>query len=282
MCLLCVYVQTGKSGGSLLQQALLITSAGSIVGIMPVLFAFFFAMLRGWNSAVYTLSNVRHYSYDSPISSLDEDAEGGDGGGLSSGAGLTQQQQQEQQAASLAAAAAAAGGSSAGLTAADQQELLAKLQGLADGSGDAGTAAAAAAKPPRGSKSFEAAMARSSSGDGGQDSSSSSSGGSNGSEADVRLHHDGIGLNGAGSQQGGQDHQGAGNSHGFVTLSHDAASSFRRSRREAAGHSSAQDANSSSNSDSSMAPEVDADSISSKSSSSSTSRVNQARDGGSS
>lgn len=48
----------------MLQQALLLFSAGSIVGIMPVLFAVFFMMLRGWSSAVYKLSTVRHYRYE--------------------------------------------------------------------------------------------------------------------------------------------------------------------------------------------------------------------------
>lgn len=51
-------VQTGKSGGSLLQQALLLASAGSITGIMPVMFAVFFMMLRSWRSAVHNLSQV--------------------------------------------------------------------------------------------------------------------------------------------------------------------------------------------------------------------------------
>lgn len=52
-------LQTGKSGGSLLQQALLLASAGSITGIMPVMFGVFFLMLRGWRSAVHELSQVR-------------------------------------------------------------------------------------------------------------------------------------------------------------------------------------------------------------------------------
>jgi AAA family ATP:ADP antiporter len=50
--------QTGKSGGSLLQQAMLLASAGSITGIMPVMFGVFFLMLRGWRAAVHELSLV--------------------------------------------------------------------------------------------------------------------------------------------------------------------------------------------------------------------------------
>lgn len=57
-------LQTGKSGGSLLQQALLLISAGSITGIMPVMFGVFFLMLRGWRSAVHDLSQVcSHHTY---------------------------------------------------------------------------------------------------------------------------------------------------------------------------------------------------------------------------
>jgi hypothetical protein len=47
----------------LLQQALLLASAGSITGIMPVMFGVFFMMLRGWRSAVHELSQVRHSNH---------------------------------------------------------------------------------------------------------------------------------------------------------------------------------------------------------------------------
>ncbi|WIA19646.1 hypothetical protein OEZ85_005580 [Tetradesmus obliquus] len=79
--------QTGKSGGSLLQQALLLASAGSITGIMPVMFGVFFLMLRGWRSAVHELSQVRHYSYDSPSSSMEEEEEDAAAAAAAAGSG---------------------------------------------------------------------------------------------------------------------------------------------------------------------------------------------------
>lgn len=48
--------QAGKSGGSIVQQALLLASGGAIVGILPIMFAVFFAMTRGWLRSVDVLS----------------------------------------------------------------------------------------------------------------------------------------------------------------------------------------------------------------------------------
>ena len=70
--------QTGKSGGSILQQALLVVSAGAISGpILPLLFAFYLAMLRGWRGAVHELSSRRRYTLNSPVHTFEEDDEEG-------------------------------------------------------------------------------------------------------------------------------------------------------------------------------------------------------------
>ncbi|KIZ04926.1 ADP,ATP carrier protein 1 [Monoraphidium neglectum] len=66
--------QTGKSGGSILQQGLLLMSAGALTGpILPVLFACFFLMLRGWRGAVSELSSRRRYTLNSPVHSMEEE-----------------------------------------------------------------------------------------------------------------------------------------------------------------------------------------------------------------
>ncbi|GBF96975.1 hypothetical protein Rsub_09772 [Raphidocelis subcapitata] len=66
--------QTGKSGGSLLQQALLVVSAGAISGpILPILFVVYFGILRGWLDAVRDLSARRRYTLNSPMHSLEEE-----------------------------------------------------------------------------------------------------------------------------------------------------------------------------------------------------------------
>lgn len=56
-----VGAQAGKSGGSVLQQALLILSAGAIHGIMPVLFLVFFVFLHSWMNAVHNLAAVHTF-----------------------------------------------------------------------------------------------------------------------------------------------------------------------------------------------------------------------------
>lgn len=58
----------------MLQQALLLLSAGAITGpILPVLFGCFFLMLRGWRGAVRELSSRRRYTLNSPIHSFEEE-----------------------------------------------------------------------------------------------------------------------------------------------------------------------------------------------------------------
>jgi AAA family ATP:ADP antiporter len=71
-----VGAQSGKSVSSLLQQVLLIVSGGSLGGILPVLAAFYFAMLHGWHRAVDDLAE--HYDPAeshrmSVMGSMDED-----------------------------------------------------------------------------------------------------------------------------------------------------------------------------------------------------------------
>ncbi|KAI8467681.1 MAG: TLC ATP/ADP transporter-domain-containing protein [Monoraphidium minutum] len=77
-----VGAQAGKSGGSVLQQAMLLLSAGALTGpILPVLFACFFLMARGWTGAVAELSSRRRYTLNSPIHTVDLDDDSGGGGG---------------------------------------------------------------------------------------------------------------------------------------------------------------------------------------------------------
>ncbi|GBF96995.1 hypothetical protein Rsub_09792 [Raphidocelis subcapitata] len=72
--------QTGKSGGSILQQALLVISGGASLGpILPVLFGFYLLMLRGWRGAVHDLSSRRRYTLNSPLQTRDEEGEEGAG-----------------------------------------------------------------------------------------------------------------------------------------------------------------------------------------------------------
>ncbi len=80
-----VGAQTGKSAGSVLQQALLIFSAGSIHNILPVMCVVFLAMCNGWLRSVDTLADhhdfSKHFSMPATVtSSLDEEA-GGEAGG---------------------------------------------------------------------------------------------------------------------------------------------------------------------------------------------------------
>jgi hypothetical protein len=49
-------------------------SAGALTGpILPVLFACFFLMLRGWRGAVSELSSRRRYTLNSPVHSMEEE-----------------------------------------------------------------------------------------------------------------------------------------------------------------------------------------------------------------
>jgi hypothetical protein len=78
-----VGAQAGKSGGSVLQQALLLLSAGAIGPTVPVLFLCYVLMLRGWNGSVAELSRRRRYTQHSPLHTVEEDgwpeAAGADG-----------------------------------------------------------------------------------------------------------------------------------------------------------------------------------------------------------
>lgn len=50
--------------------------------ILPILFGFFYLMLRGWKGAVRELSSRRRYTLNSPVTSMDEDDwPAGDAGG---------------------------------------------------------------------------------------------------------------------------------------------------------------------------------------------------------
>ena len=54
-----VGAQSGKSIGSILQQALLIISGGTLSGILPLLAVFYALMLGQWNRSVADLAEVR-------------------------------------------------------------------------------------------------------------------------------------------------------------------------------------------------------------------------------
>ncbi|GMH36243.1 hypothetical protein BSKO_04111 [Bryopsis sp. KO-2023] len=63
-----VGAQMGKSGGSLLQQALLVASGGTLLGITPVIFGVYVAMLVGWQKAVDDLASQQEASSTSVAS----------------------------------------------------------------------------------------------------------------------------------------------------------------------------------------------------------------------
>jgi hypothetical protein len=53
-----------------------VLSAGAISGpILPVLFTFYFFMLRGWTRAVRELSSRRRYTLNSPMHTVEEEDE---------------------------------------------------------------------------------------------------------------------------------------------------------------------------------------------------------------
>jgi AAA family ATP:ADP antiporter len=63
--------QAGKSGGSLLQQALLLLSAGSLTGIVPPMALIFLLMLNGWRGAVDRLAVAREAQLAAVRNNLD-------------------------------------------------------------------------------------------------------------------------------------------------------------------------------------------------------------------
>ncbi|GLC36053.1 hypothetical protein PLESTF_001253400 [Pleodorina starrii] len=92
--------QAGKSGGSVLQQVLLLLCGGAIAGQLPMMVAVYLAMSQGWLKAVSTLSRVNNYGHASSVhesmhgSSMDEEhldhvdvgkGQGGSGASSSSG-----------------------------------------------------------------------------------------------------------------------------------------------------------------------------------------------------
>lgn len=87
-----VGAQSGKSVGSILQQALLIITGGTVGGILPVLAVFYAVMLHQWNTSVADLAehyDPAHVHRLSVMGSLDEgdaDDGGSNGNGSSRGA----------------------------------------------------------------------------------------------------------------------------------------------------------------------------------------------------
>jgi ATP:ADP antiporter, AAA family len=98
--------QAGKSGGSLLQQALLLVSAGSLTGIVPPMAAIFLLMLHGWRGAVDRLAVAREAQLAAVRHNLDLTVDDEEGGGEVTRAA---------EAAIAAAAKAAGGGPGGGL-----------------------------------------------------------------------------------------------------------------------------------------------------------------------
>lgn len=78
-----VGAQSGKSVGSILQQALLIITGGTVGGILPVLAVFYAVMLHRWNGSVRDLAehyDPAHVHRMSILGSIDEeDLDGPDG-----------------------------------------------------------------------------------------------------------------------------------------------------------------------------------------------------------
>jgi ATP:ADP antiporter, AAA family len=70
--------QSGKSVGSVLQQALLILTGGTVGGIVPLLAVFYAVMLHRWTDAVSDLAehyDPAHVHRMSVMASIDEDDE---------------------------------------------------------------------------------------------------------------------------------------------------------------------------------------------------------------
>jgi AAA family ATP:ADP antiporter len=83
-----VAAQSGKSASSLLQQALLIATSGTVASILPVLAVFYSVMLTRWTAAVKELAE--HYDPArvhrlSIMGSVDEEDEAGAGGADAAG-----------------------------------------------------------------------------------------------------------------------------------------------------------------------------------------------------
>ncbi|GIL72365.1 hypothetical protein Vretimale_4143 [Volvox reticuliferus] len=59
--------QAGKSGGSVLQQVLLLLCGGAIAGQLPMMVAVYLAMSQSWLRSVSTLSRVNNYGHASSV-----------------------------------------------------------------------------------------------------------------------------------------------------------------------------------------------------------------------
>ncbi|GLI68678.1 hypothetical protein VaNZ11_013164 [Volvox africanus] len=59
--------QAGKSGGSVLQQVLLLLCGGAIAGQLPMMVAVYLAMSQSWLRSVATLSRVNNYGHASSV-----------------------------------------------------------------------------------------------------------------------------------------------------------------------------------------------------------------------
>ncbi|EFJ49850.1 hypothetical protein VOLCADRAFT_89266 [Volvox carteri f. nagariensis] len=67
--------QAGKSGGSVLQQVLLLLCGGAIAGQLPMMVAVYLAMSQSWLRAVATLSRVNNYGHASSVhASMQDDS----------------------------------------------------------------------------------------------------------------------------------------------------------------------------------------------------------------
>ncbi|KAG2483156.1 hypothetical protein HYH03_017948 [Edaphochlamys debaryana] len=106
--------QAGKSGGSVLQQALLLLCGGAIAGQLPIMVVCYLAMSRGWLKAVATLSKVNNYGHASSVHSSFSEGEASMDGSMLASLEEARLLSEEDEAALRAAAAAAAssGGSS--------------------------------------------------------------------------------------------------------------------------------------------------------------------------
>ncbi|PNW69913.1 hypothetical protein CHLRE_17g697950v5 [Chlamydomonas reinhardtii] len=86
--------QAGKSGGSVLQQVLLLLCGGAIAGQLPIMVAVYLAMSNGWLGAVGALSRVANYGHQSTVhdsltASMDEVPHTTAGGGSAGGSGAS-------------------------------------------------------------------------------------------------------------------------------------------------------------------------------------------------
>eukprot|EP00210_Caulerpa_lentillifera_P004622 g4408.t1 len=65
----------GKSGGSILQQALLLASGGHLLFITPIMFGVYMFMMRGWNNAVTKLSSFQENEVNEKKDEQEEEEE---------------------------------------------------------------------------------------------------------------------------------------------------------------------------------------------------------------